>query len=393
MAAGRGAMLRSASEPPPFVLIGNPDSRRVELFQAALAGLGLPPARLLPYADLLAGRADLAGLLPDGAVVRIESPDRDVAVERALIAAGAPAAAAEGSDWIDPLEAASLEFDKGRIRWVRQWYLGLRITLEQIGQALAACPPHRLMNAPGEIALMFDKGACHARLAEAGLPVARALGPVRSYDELMAAMARAGMRRVFVKLAHGSSASGAVAYQTSGTRHHATSTVELVEAGGALRLYNTRRLRVYQDQRVIARLIDALCRERVHVEQWLPKAGLDGATCDLRVVVIGGRARHTVVRLSRSPLTNLHLLNQRGSLDRLLERMPANAWAAARHTCERALACFPHSHYAGIDLLLLPGYRRHAILELNAFGDLLPGVLDSGQDTYAAEIVDMLRDA
>ncbi len=386
-------MWRSASNTPPFVLIGNPGGRRVELFQAALAGLGLPPARLLPYADLRAGRVDPAEAVPAGAVLRIESPDRDFAVERALIAAGAAAAAAEGGDWLDPAAAADLEFDKGRVRWVRQWYLGLCAALERIGRSLAAGPPHRLMSAPDEIALMFDKGACHARLAGAGLPLARALGLVRSYDELLAAMARRGVRRVFIKLAHGSSASGAVAYQTDGARHHATSTAELVETGGELRLYNTRRLRVYQDQRTIAALVDALCRQRVHVEQWLPKAGLDGATCDLRVVVIGGRARHTVVRLSRGPLTNLHLLNRRGSLERLLERMPAEAWAEACRSCERALACFPRSRYAGVDLLLLPGYRRHAILELNAFGDLLPGVLEGGEDTYTAEIVDVMRHA
>lgn len=383
-------MWRSASEPPPFVVIGNPGSRRIELFQAALAGLGLPSARLLPYVDLLAGRFDLAEAVPVGAVVRIESPDRDVAVEHGLIAAGAAAAAAEGGDWLDPAAAAALVFDKGRVRWVRQWYLGLCATLERIGQALALAPPHRLMSAPDEIALMFDKGACHARLAEAGLPVARALGRVYSYDELLAAMNASGVRRVFVKLAHGSSASGAVAYQTDGMRHHATSTVELAEVGGELRLYNTRRLRLYQDQRVIATLIDALCRQCVHVEQWLPKAGLDGATCDLRVLVIGGRARHTVVRLSHGPLTNLHLLNRRGNLEHLLARMPAAAWAQARHSCEQALACFPRSRSAGVDLLLLPGYRRHAILELNAFGDLLPGVLDGGVDTYTAEIVDIL---
>ena len=38
------------------------------------------------------------------------------------------------------------------------------------------------------------------------------------------------------------------------------------------------------------------------------------------------------------------------------------------------------------DLLVAAGFRHHAVLEANAFGDLLPGVLSEGVDTYEAEI-------
>jgi hypothetical protein len=41
---------------------------------------------------------------------------------------------------------------------------------------------------------------------------------------------------------------------------------------------------------------------------------------------------------------------------------------------------------AGLDLLLTPGFRRHAVLEINAFGDLLPGIFHDGLDTYGAEV-------
>jgi hypothetical protein len=370
----------------PYVLIGIPGGRRVELFQAALARLGRPAARVVAYADLLAGRVCLPDLVPPGALVRIESPGKDFATERALLAAGAPAAAAEGGPWTAPEQIERLAFDKGRILWVRQWYLGLCAALDLVRRQLSACGPHRLMSAPDEIALMFDKRACHARLAESGLPLPRTLGPVRSYAELRAAMASQRSPRVFVKLAHGSSASGAVAYQTDGARHHATTTVEMVRAGGELRLYNSRRLRVLEDQGEIATLIDALAGHALHVEQWLPKAGIDGHTFDLRVVVIAGRARHTVVRQSKGPMTNLHLLNTRGDPERVRERLGPESWEATRRTCEQTMLAFPACHYAGIDLLVAPGYRRHAVLEVNAFGDLLPGLLDQGQDTYEAEI-------
>jgi hypothetical protein len=247
-----------------------------------------------------------------------------------------------------------------------------------------------LMSDPDDIAIMFDKPTCHGRLQAADVPVPRTLGAPRSYAELVAAMDTARCWRVFVKLAHGSSASGVVAYQVRGAQQLATTTVELVREGAEHRLYNSRRIRVYRDPAELRILFDALCHEGVHVEQWLPKAGICERTFDLRVVVIDGRARHVVARLSRSPMTNLHLLNTRGDVAVIRERMGAAAWEAALKTCERAAATVPASLHVGVDLRIAPDFRRHHVLELNAFGDLLPGLLDRGQDTYTAEIAALL---
>lgn len=375
---------------PGFVVVGNPGSRRLDLFQAALARLEQPPARIVPYAGLLSSDVILPDVVPTGAVVRIESPGKDFEVERQILAAGAEAAAGSTFAHIPTGSARRLAFDKGLILYPHQWYLGLEAALDLVTRQLDACPAHRLMNAPADIKVMFDKPRCHQRLQRSGVPVPQGLGMVRSFDELVTRMTQTGCRRVFVKLAYGSSASGVVAYRTNGSQHQAITTVEVVSQGGVLRLYNTRRIRICRDVREISVLIDALCHHRVHVEHWLPKAGLDNHAFDLRIVVIDGRARHVVVRQSQSPMTNLHLLNARGDPDAVQARMGVAAWAAARRTCQQAAACFPASLYAGIDLLIAPGYRRHAVLEVNAFGDLLPGVLHDGVDTYTAEILALL---
>jgi hypothetical protein len=184
-----------------------------------------------------------------------------------------------------------------------------------------------------------------------------------------------------------------VALATAPGRQRADTTVAMERSAGGLRLYNSRRILRYEDPGEIAELIDALCRERVHVEQWIPKAGLDGLAFDLRVVVIADRPGHIVPRLSPTPMTNLHLLNRRGDAGALKARMEPDAWDAALETCRRAVAAFPGCHYAGVDLLIAPGYRRHAVLEVNAFGDLLPGVTDGGRDTYVAEVAAWLERA
>jgi hypothetical protein len=70
-------------------------------------------------------------------------------------------------------------------------------------------------------------------------------------------------------------------------------------------------------------------------------------------------------------------------------RMGEEAWHDAMNTCERVAACFPDSLYCGIDLLIAAGFKHHAVAEVNAFGDLLPGTLSEGVDTYTAEILAM----
>jgi glutathione synthase/RimK-type ligase-like ATP-grasp enzyme len=388
-------MWRSANSnewrrPGHFVVIGNPGGRRVELFQAALAELRLPVAQIVSYLDLLSGKETLSRSIREGTVVRIESPGKDFEVERALIAAGANVADGdERFDRISRREAESLNFERGRILYPRQWYLGYCATLRLIERQLAECPPHQLMNSPAEIALMFDKIACHQALKSRDVPAPRSLDAINSFDELDERMRERNCHRVFVKLAYGSSGSGVVAYQTDGHRHQTTTTVEMARHNGELRLYNSRHIRVYRDWREIAELIDALCRHQVHVEQWLPKAGFDNRTFDLRVVVIAGRACHAVARLSRTPITNLHLLNERGDPDAVRESVGAPAWDAAMGACELVMECFSESLYAGIDLLFTPDHRRQAVIEVNAFGDLLPGVFWQGLETYAAELLAM----
>jgi hypothetical protein len=263
--------------------------------------------------------------------------------------------------------------------------------LRRIAEQLSRCPPHRLLTPPADVEVLFDKPPCQARFAQAGIPVPRPLGPVCCYEELRERMRETGCRSLFIKLAHGSSASGVVAYRTRGDRQEALTTVEMVRGDGELRLYNSRLIRRYSQTAEVAELIDALAREGVQVEEWLPKAGLDDCVFDLRVVVIGGEARHVVVRMGQGPMTNLHLGNRRGDLSAVVARMGPDAWQAARRMCERAAAVFPHSLLLGIDLLIAPDYRRFAILEANAFGGLLPGVLSEGEDTYEAEARAVLR--
>ena len=111
---------------PGIVLIANPESRRVALLQAALARAGAPPAEVAAYDDLLCGRDALERRVGPGTAVKFDSPGRNWNVERRLLAAGADEPGSGDSERIEATAALALEFEKGRLRFLRQWWSGWR---------------------------------------------------------------------------------------------------------------------------------------------------------------------------------------------------------------------------------------------------------------------------
>ncbi|MGW8354768.1 STM4014 family protein [Streptomyces wedmorensis] len=356
---------------PRLVVVGDPAGRRVAFFQDALRTAGLPGARVVSWPDVLRGRARFAA----GETVRLDSPGEDAEADRLLRDVDDPARVEGSGLWYERFTAA---------------VAGLAVSVADAGATL--------VDDPGELAVLFDKRLGHGRLRAAGVPVPEsptsgAAAPVvRGWADVRSLTGRPGMRRVFVKLAHGSSASGVLAVETNGAgRVQATTSVERGPGG---RLFNSLRVRRYTSESEVAAIVDALAPDGLHVERWLPKATQGGRAADLRVVVVDGRATHAVLRTSRSPMTNLHLGGARGDLTAARAAIAAagGRWEDALGVCERAAAAFPGTRCVGVDLLPAAGWRRFAVGEVNAFGDLLPGLTGlpgsgcEGLDTYAAQV-------
>ncbi|MGY9065812.1 STM4014 family protein [Streptomyces sp. CAS3] len=349
-----------------FAVVGNPENRRTTMFADAVRAAGHPAPRVLAWRDVLRGRYDFA----PGEWVRIDSPGENAEVDRLL------------RDVDEPTRV------EGTALWYRRFTSAVR-ELTRAAHRAGAVPSAD----PEEVAVMFDKRRCHARLAAAGVPVPPALsGPFDGWDGLRRQLKEARFSRAFVKAAHGSSASGVVALSVAGPgRVKATTSVERTEDG---RLYNSLRVRDYTSEREVAALVDALVPDGIHVERWLPKAMRGGRAADLRVVVVAGRATHAVVRTSRHPMTNLHLGGARGDLDAVRAAIQAAGgdFAEVLEVAERAAGCFPGTLCVGVDILPATGWRRFTVGEVNAFGDLLPrltGLPGSGAehlDTYAAQV-------
>ena len=65
-------------------------------------------------------------------------------------------------------------------------------------------------------------------------------------------------------------------------------------------------------------------------------------------------------------------------------------WTRIISAAEQAAKVAPDSIAIGVDLLLTPGRLEPKFIELNAFGDLLPGVQWNGRDVWETQIESML---
>ncbi|OXM86747.1 STM4014 family protein [Paenibacillus rigui] len=393
-----------------MILIGNSENRRTTGLQAARARLGLPPALVLDYIDVLQGKASLTSItqtlgraMDEPPLLRLDAPGEHFEVERELIALGAPDAEAAHIDdrWVrcdqsivQPISvrmAQGLQEIKGKLYHPSQWFRGYCRLLSRLDrEAVQLWDTPRWMNAPQDIAAMFDKRVTHRLLSSAGLPVPRRLAPpeaIPDYDTLRDMMRHERTYRLFIKLAAGSGACGVIAYQvnpaTGAESAVTTIGVENYIARPPL-FYNVKKLAIYKERQVLRQIINWLLGHGAHVEQWIPKASYGDRTFDIRQLVVAGKACHSLARVSRTPITNLHLDSDRRTLAEI--GLPDELQAAVRQCAERTLSVFPRSTVAGIDVLLSSGSYRPYVLDVNPFGDLLYHSHYEGHDPYEWEM-------
>lgn len=395
-----------------LLLIGNPGNRRTAGIQEARSRMGMKPATVLPYEDLLrtwrrgGGLAELVQFTSPSPLIRLDAPGEDWEVERGLLHLGATdydvseskvlsdqvpsfkrSKLSSPNDLISsvkrpPGESLSaqavltLEQQWGRIYAPAQWFRGWKACLDRIArEAREVWPGVQFWNDPDEIGMMFDKRECQLHLMRHGIsvpPILPSCEPIQCWEQLRAAMDASRMHRVFVKLACGSAASGVVAYQVNPRTgvEIAVTTVGMETSQGRTLFYNEGKLQKYTHPKEIRTLLDWLCAEGAQIERWMPKATLNQRAYDIRQLVAAGQAGHAVMRFSRTPITNLHLRNER--------MLPAEAGLPDPHmsiiqrVARDTMLSFPNSFSAGIDVMLTSGMEPRAyVLDVNPFGDLL----------------------
>jgi hypothetical protein len=365
---------------PALVIVGPPDSHRVTALSETARRLGAPQVTVVSYLDVIRGDCDPPR---PGTLVRLESPGGCPATTAALLKAGIPVMEADGRVPLSASEIDRLACDRGEMLHPRQWFLGFRAVLNAIDSAWNAAEI-RWMSTPESIITSFDKATCLNHWSRQGLPIPRQHFGLSTYAELRRQIPERHAR-VFVKLRYGYSAMGAVALEWRDADVRAITTVETAWANGRPRLFVTKQPRQLLREIEIAWLIDTLGMEQIVVEDWLPKARWKGCPYDLRIVMIEGQMWHVVGRAKATPFTNLNLGARRMPSEIVMQQL-GTGWESLRALCLQAVSVAPGAGMLGLDVLVRPNRRTFALLEVNAFGDYLPGLLHQGLTTYEAEL-------
>jgi glutathione synthase/RimK-type ligase-like ATP-grasp enzyme len=361
-----------------LVVVGLP-GERFSLLQAACRRAGITPT-LISYTEALTGLEEHVEM---GTVVRLESTDEDPVAVNLYLVRGAKIndRFEPHAERISAADAPYQEFLPGEIRAMRQLHLGRSAIWEQIHQQSESLGA-TLMNSAAGLTLTFDKRATAQRMHAYNVPTPFSPGAARCFDDVATLITEVPGQQLMVKTAHGAGATGIIALRANNGRWHALSTALLTNSG----LRNTRTVHSLNKVSEIRALVDAVCRQVVHVEHWVPKAAMTNGRFDLRVVVIGGTARQVLMRCATGPFTNLHLGAQRGDVVALRLRLGEEMWAAILQMAERAVGAIGGLHYAGVDVVVQSDWKTILVLEVNGFGDWHPEVLVDGMDTYDWEL-------
>lgn len=355
---------------PRYLIIGNPQNRRVTLFTEALREAGHSEPQVVPWLELLRDFAVLERVPDEPRLVRIDSWGEDFEVEKLLLARGG----LEG--------ARTREHHHGEIVAPALAHRGFLQVLDDLKRLFAARPSWRVLNPPDEIAEFFDKRATSRRFHAEGIPVPEFLDEVpRDAATLLRVVRERGWRQVFVKPTMGSSASMVLLMSLAPRGAEIRTSLEW----DAPRWFNNLKLRHYRTETDVGRALDFVLSQGAQVELAIPKAKLDDAFFDCRVVCIAHEPRFVVVRQNHHAITNLHLGGWRGDVEKLKAACPPGAWDAAMETCRRVAKLY-HALHVGLDVMFEPGLARHRVIEANAFGDLLPNALLDGRGVYRWEI-------
>lgn len=356
-----------------MLIIGNPENRRVTLFQQALQDLGQAPASVISWLDILQNQVDVNSLSQFSSI-RIESPGENFEVEKLILKMGG-------------LESASsLIEEKGRIHFPGIWYSGFQRLLNTIA---AAAGDVIWFNHPHDIITMFDKPLTKKINAKHSLAT---LPAFNAYDELLTYIESQNCSRFFIKLNYSSSASGVMAfeYHRKTGKAQAHTTIELVRNGSDCYFYNSLKLKKYSHHNDLADIINFLFQQGAYIEPWIAKARHDEGVFDLRVLAINNKRHHSIARVSKTPITNLHLGNQRCAIEDL--KLSSIQWQQIDQLVANVMMNFSNSLYSGLDILLpRDDNKLPLLLEANAFGDLFPGLLYQNQNTYQAELTALFQ--
>lgn len=219
------------------------------------------------------------------------------------------------------------------------------------------------LNTPDALLRALDKKETKEVLMDKGLKVTPMLPSPQSFDELRQLLADCG-RGCFLKPRYGSGAGGIMAIRYQPNRNKWVVYTTLRQVDGVI--HNTKRINRLSVEKEIIPLAEAVIQTEAILEEWIPKAQLQGENYDLRVVYRESEIDYIVVRCSKGSITNLHLNNKAHWWNEL--SLSEEVRQQIYFQCQEAVQSLD-LQYAGVDVLIERGTDIPYIIEVNGQGD------------------------
>ena len=218
------------------------------------------------------------------------------------------------------------------------------------------------LNTPDALLRALDKKETKEVLMDKGLKVTPMLPSPQSFDELRQLLADCG-RGCFLKPRYGSGGGiMAIRYQPNRNKWVVYTTLRQVDGV----IHNTKRINRLSVEKEIIPLAEAVIQTEAILEEWIPKAQLQGENYDLRVVCRESEIDYIVVRCSKGSITNLHLNNKAHWWNEL--SLSEEVRQQIYFQCQEAVQSLD-LQYAGVDVLIERGTDIPYIIEVNGQGD------------------------
>ena len=168
----------------------------------------------------------------------------------------------------------------------------------------------------------------------------------------------------FLKPRYGSGAGGIMVIRYQPNRNKWVVYTTLRQVDGVI--HNTKRINRLSVEKEIIPLAEAVIQTGAILEEWIPKAQLQGENYDLRVVCRESEIDYIVVRCSKGSITNLHLNNKAHWWNEL--SLSEEVRQQIYFQCQEAVQSLD-LRYAGVDVLIERGTDIPYIIEVNGQGD------------------------
>ncbi len=372
-----------------FIIIGDLIGRRVKAFVDCLKEMDIHNYQVISWLDVLQDISILEKNLKENTIIRIEPPEKDLEIYRLILGFSGE------KGGVSSQEIENIDFSNYQIVAPAQWYEGFTLVLEAIDKILSQNNNIYCMNHFKEAIQMMDKSRTYEILEKEVSKYNYKL-PVRykTPDNYEGFVDMYGHKvfKCFIKLRYGSGGTGVIAYKNNprlGDERIFTSLNYEIVDGNRI-FYSNSKVNVYQDKTKIKELLDWVLHNGAHIEDWIPKPAYNGYFFDTRVFVLSQKVQYVISRLSKTPITNLHLKNRRvEDIDFISKDHLENIKLAA----EDVMKVYHQSWYAGIDIISSRSGKPY-VIDVNPFGDLFHHLLGTDKNIHYLEIkkaVDLIK--